>query len=327
MKRILYSLIITAAFLTVPVGIIFAAHIEDGINQVAVSFSNLTGGTEDSLQAPFNLSSVGLSESLFIAADGLDVDVKEGNNHIAFMPGSTRIQMLGCFTNAAANQTAGCNDATVDDLALPTLNGEIFEFAADNQFRILHVNVTTPAVANWTVVWEYWNGSAYVAFTNVSDNTDGFTIAGLHTVSFDFPAADLWGLETLHAIEGYWIQARVSAVTTITSVPIGGQAWYETGRWWTIIPDIAPSQEVQYNVHLDVPDSDKTFHYYFPHTDGVSVTSSSTVSLTGSYVAEWTGYFDMTAPVTGTTKKIGFKSGAIEITIPADGIIQARIFE
>ena len=319
---------ITAAFLSVPIGIALAAHIGDGINQITVSWRNATGTTISNAQAPFNLSSVSLADSLFMGVNGLDVDVRAGASHIEYMPGTSRVEMLACFNNAAANETAACNESTSDDVTLPITGSAVYEFAADNQFHILHVTVSTPAIADWTVVWEYWDGAAYVALSNVSDGTNGFTTSGHHLIQFDFPLAGEWGLETLHAVEGYWIRARVSSATSVTIPPTAEQVWYETGRWWAIIPEISPAEEVQYDAHFDVEGGySKAFHYYFPHIDGVIVTDDVTVQLTGAYSAEWKGYFDMTEPLTGTTKKIAFKDASVEVTIPSAGLIQAKIFE
>jgi len=327
MNKILQGLVITVAFLSVPVGIAVAGHLDDGINQIRVTFRNITGVPVTNTQAGFNLSSVALSDTLFMSADGMDTDVKEAGEHVGFMPGTDKVQMLACFNNAAGNETAACNNTTVGDVTLPITGSNVYEVAADNQFRILHVDITTATDAVWTVEWQYWDGASYVPLANVSDGTAGFTNAGLNVISFDFPAADLWGLETLHAVEGYWIRAEITAFTSLVTPPTAEQVWYETGRWWVLLEEITPAEEVQFDVHLDVPASDKTFHYYFPHTDGITVANDVTVQLTGAWVAEWTGYFNMTEPISGSDKKIAFKNGSVEITIPAEGIIQAKIFE
>ena len=326
-KKFLFFTFLSLCLLSMPLAVVFAGHLEDGLNRIIVLFLNPTGNNQVHLQAPFALSTVDLVDTFYIDSDALDVDVRQGSSHIAFMPGTGKVQMLGCFDNAATNQTAACNSVGINDVTLPVTSSGVFEFAADNQFRILHLEISTPAVADWTVVWEYWNGSAYVALANVNDTSEGLTVDGHSHVLFDFPAAGLWGSETLHAVDGYWIRARVSAATTITSVPIGAQVWYETGRWWAIIPSIESGQQVSYDTHMSVGDSDKTFHYFFPHTDGISVADAATIEITGSQVMEFKGYFDTTEPVTGTTKKIAFKGAALEITIPAEGLIQVKMFE
>ena len=328
MIKLFQYAVIIFALLAIPAGVTFANHIGDGINQIIISWRNLTGNTLEHIQAPFNLSSVALSESLFIAPDAMNVDMRESGDHVAFMPGTGRIDMLGCVNGSAVNETAECIEDTADDMIFPITPAGTYEFVADNQFRVLHLQISTPVIASaYTIQWEYWNGSAYVALSNVLDGTDNLSKDGLHTITFDFPAAGLWPQATLHSIEGYWIQMDVQTATSVTQNPLGQEAWYETGRWWTLLSNIEPAEEGQHNLHLDVADSDRTYHQYFPHADGTVLADDATVELTGSYSVSVDAYFDTTAPITGSAKKIAFKDSSIEVTVPAAGIIQAKIYE
>jgi hypothetical protein len=289
---------------------------------IPIIVSNTLGTTQTSKQVGANLSSVNMIESELIDADALDTEVDA-----AYMPGTAMTRILACFDDLAADVTTECQSATADDVVLPALATEVFEFAADNQFRTLWLDVTTPAIADWTIEWQYYNGSSYVAFDGVVDGTDEFTETGLDSVSWTFPISGAWPQATLHSIEGYWVRAEVSAFTSITQDPLAAEVFYETGRWWVYVDTIGNNEQRQFNLDLGVSPDPKTFHHYFPHTDGVVVPDDATIEITGSHSIDIQGFFDMTEPVTGSEKKIMFKDLSIEVTIPAEGIIQVKVFE
>lgn len=75
----------------------------------------------------------------------------------------------------------------------------------------------TQEARNITVVWEYWNGSSWVSLTT-QDNTEGFKNLGVNSVSWQIPSA--WTTTTVNSIVGYWIRARISAVSSDPQIPI-----------------------------------------------------------------------------------------------------------
>jgi len=305
---------------------VLADHAGTSVVQLPVLINNNTGSDAANIQLPFNLSSNSLVNSFYINATGLNADVQEGSAHAPFMPGTGQVQMLGCFNNAAASETAACNNSTAGDITLPAAINEVYDFAFDNQASRLHVNLSTAGVVDWTVTWKYYNGTSFVTGSNVSDGTLGFTQAGSNVVSWDFPAAGLWPASTLHSTLGYWVRAEVTAATSVTTPPLGQQVWYETGRWWVFEDAIANNEQKGYDAKLQIT-TPRTFNYYFPHTAGVTASDSATIELTGNYVVELKGYFDVTAPLTGTDKRILFKDSAFEVTIPTEGVIQVQIYE
>ncbi len=86
------------------------------------------------------------------------------------------------------------------------------------------------------------------------------------------------------------------------------------------------NEQKKYDSHLQIA-TPRSFNYYFPHTSGATASDAATLELTGSYVVEFKGFFDVTAPVTGTEKRVLFKEDAFEIVIPSSGIIQVQVFE
>lgn len=228
---------------------VIADHTGDATVTIPILITNDTTADAEDVQLSFNLSSQDLIDKFYIESDGFNSDIQKGSSHLAYMPGTGRVQLLACFANTSPETTL-CNDASADDMTLPVTASDVFEFAFDNQARHLWVNTSTVGVADWTVQWQYYNGSAYVPLTGVSDGTGGFTVGGLQKVTWDFPAAGDWPESTLYSISGYWIRAEVTSATSVTTPPQGQQAWYETGRWWVVEPAIAADEEIIYSAQL-----------------------------------------------------------------------------
>ena len=293
-----------------------------GINIAPIIITNISGSLQEHAQLPFNLSSWTLIDGEWMDSDALFTSMDD-----PYMPATTQVRMLACFNDAAADETTACNNATTGDLTLPTAVNEVYEFALDNQAAHVWVNVDTAAVATWTVEWQYFNGSTHVAFSNVGDGTSEFETAGLNRVTWDFPTSGAWPKSTLHAIAGYWLRAEVTAVSSVTTPPTGSRAYYETGRWWTFASSIEPSEQRRFDLNLET-DTTRSFHNYFPHTDGIITSDTAGLELgANEWVIELKGYIDATAPGSGADKKIIFKDAAFEVTIPAAGIIQVQIIE
>ena len=128
------------------------------------------------------------------------------------------------------DETAAANSATANDMTLlpaaPAVN-DAYYFGYDYRTRKVSVNIGTQGVGTWTITWEYYNGSAWTALSGVSDGTAGFTAAaGEKDVTYTLPTD--WAKTSVNGASKYWIRARVSAFTSITTQPLGTQA-YGTG--------------------------------------------------------------------------------------------------
>ena len=82
---------------------------------------------------------------------------------------------------------------------------------------------------NITVLWEYWNGSAWVTLT-ATDNTDMLRREGVHSVSWTIPTA--WATTTVNGVVGWFVRARTSAVAAGSVTPIQANRYVYT----TILP-------------------------------------------------------------------------------------------
>ena len=129
------------------------------------------------------------------------------------------------------DETTEANEGTGDDMTLlplvPVANDAYYLGHTSRTFAEAKFSVTTAGAGTWTVVWEYWNGTAWVALSNVVDGSAGFT-TGVATYSVTFTKPADWATTTVESLTGYWIRGRVSVVTVVTTQPTGGQAWIVT---------------------------------------------------------------------------------------------------
>jgi hypothetical protein len=123
----------------------------------------------------------------------------------------------------AAAQNPAANDMTLLPAA-PAVN-DAYYFGFSRPWDLLWLNVGTAGVGTWTLTWEYWNGTAWTALADVVDDTITFTMAGTKKVGFTRPGD--WVSTTILAMNLYWIRARVSNFTGMTTQPLGTQAWCE----------------------------------------------------------------------------------------------------
>lgn len=128
------------------------------------------------------------------------------------------------------------NEDTADDVevlpATPAVDDAAYFGVAASTFQQVDLNITTQGAGTWTITWEYWNGSAWTALSGVTDGTTGFTAAtGIKSVSFTEPSD--WGKCLVDGQYAYWIRARVSAYTSVTTPPQVGQGWIidSDGAW------------------------------------------------------------------------------------------------
>ena len=138
--------------------------------------------------------------------------------------------MLGAVADDGGSQTdetTEANNTTANDMTLlpatPAVN-DAFYFGSDLTFNNLKLAIGTAGAGTWTIVWEYWNGSAWSVCVDISDGTTGFTAAaGEHNVTHT-PQSN-WAKNTVDSISAYWIRGRVSAYTSVTTQPKGTQSW------------------------------------------------------------------------------------------------------
>jgi hypothetical protein len=129
----------------------------------------------------------------------------------------------GAYTDFSTEAAEG----TADDVELlpatPAAEDATYFGLPDETFERVDIQITTQGAGTWTITWEYWDGDAWQTLT-VTDGTTGFTAAA-GTVSVTFTAPSDWAENTVDSVKCYWIRARVSAYTSVTTQPLAGQVW------------------------------------------------------------------------------------------------------
>lgn len=124
---------------------------------------------------------------------------------------------LASFTD----DTRDANDADANDApmmpATQALNDATY-FGHDAHFYGLDINIGTAKGGTWTLTWEYWNGSAWVSLTNVTDGTNGFATTGAQVIDWTMPVD--WAKTTVDGANRYWARARISSFTSSGTVPL-----------------------------------------------------------------------------------------------------------
>ncbi|MDD3007059.1 MAG: right-handed parallel beta-helix repeat-containing protein [Candidatus Pacebacteria bacterium] len=124
------------------------------------------------------------------------------------------------------DETTEANESTTNDMALlpaaPAVD-DVYYFGYDYRTRKVTLNISTAGVGTYTITWEYYDGSTWTALSGVTDGTTGFTVAGTNDITYTLPTD--WAKTTINSTEKYYIRAKVSAFTSITTQPLGAQAY------------------------------------------------------------------------------------------------------
>jgi len=137
----------------------------------------------------------------------------------------------GVFTTYTAEAASDDPDDVFPLPASPAVSDAAY-FGAGRRFGYLEVNMTTPGVGVWTVVWEYWDGGAWadLAPFGLIDGTQAFTITGLLTVALASLPGD-WALTTVDGVEAFYWRARVD-------FSLGGITQAAAGRVTAFVPNL-----------------------------------------------------------------------------------------
>ena len=111
--------------------------------------------------------------------------------------------------------------------ATPAAVNDACYFGHTSVFNGVSVLVATAPsmVITWT--WEYYNGATWVTLTTLSNGIIPTMTAGVHALSFN-PPTD-WASVAVNAVTAYYIRARISSYTSVTTRPIFNQGY--VGKW------------------------------------------------------------------------------------------------
>ena len=115
-----------------------------------------------------------------------------------------------------------------DDMTLlplsPAVDDAYYFGQTTAKFGKIHLLLGQEGVGDYEIVWEYWNGSAWVDLSTkheLSDGSDGFTAEAdeWHVIEFNRPGN--WATTSVNSITAYWVRARVSEFTSMSQQPLG----------------------------------------------------------------------------------------------------------
>jgi len=146
----------------------------------------------------------------------------------------------GAFTDYSAES----QNLTADDInllpAAPAAEDAIY-IGSDVKFERLNYDETTAGAGTWTITWEIYEGGSWS-----SANITASTAAQFQTDSLlpwvDIDDTSSWTTTTINGQEAYWIRARLSSFTSLTTQP-------KAAVFWTT--PVAPATEI-YAQHVIV---------------------------------------------------------------------------
>lgn len=153
------------------------------------------------------------------------------------------------------DETTDINSAATADVTLANTIGNMWYFGYDYLFSNMVVQIST-AQAGGTIVWEYWNGTAWSSFTM----TGVLTAAGWARLTFTPNAS--WAATSVNGVSKYYIRMRISA--TFTTAPILSRA--HIGGWLTTYDAIGAATDAGIN----------------PYSNATSLTPAATSNFSGS---------------------------------------------
>lgn len=126
------------------------------------------------------------------------------------------------------DETTEANSAGADDMTLlpatPAVNDAYYLGHATKKFCAIKLNQGIAGSGTWTILVEYWNGTAWATLTTGLDTVTDFTV-GTSTYFITFEPPSDWATTTVDSNVAYWVRWRVSAYTSVTTQPKGTQAW------------------------------------------------------------------------------------------------------
>lgn len=125
----------------------------------------------------------------------------------------------GVFTSYVAE----ANNQTEDDFpllpAVPVVGDAVY-FGAIYPISALSMRIDTAADGVFTIVWETWDGAAWVTPETVQDGSVSFSAPGVVRVNIGGAAQQ--ATTTVNGVLAYWVRARVTAFTSLATVPLAG---------------------------------------------------------------------------------------------------------
>lgn len=145
-------------------------------------------------------------------------------NIIGWMVGDRMEGAVADDGGVQTDETSAANSPDQADMhllpATPAVN-DAYYFGGRHTFNRLLLDVFQ-GIGDWTVTWEYWDGAAWTALSDVIDGTNGFRVQGIGSASYTKPTN--WAVASVLGISCYWIRGRVSAYAGVSVQSLGNKS-------------------------------------------------------------------------------------------------------
>ena len=203
-------------------------HLGNATGTNLVTFGEVTGtGVDEEGSAGINFSSAG-DAPFWIEAIDANVDNAEYFGCNLTGPPAIYDDQVRNFKQednsggpSFIDDTRDANDpGTNDTAAFPSGAGanDACYFGHNEKFYSVTIAIAVAAgegSGTYTVTWEYYNGTAWAALTDVTDGTNAFKTGGTNVVDYAIP--DDWAKVTVDTDNRYWIRARRDGGTVTTN--------------------------------------------------------------------------------------------------------------
>ena len=152
---------------------------------------------------------------------GLDIIVKARNQGIA-----VKVWQEDNSGASFVDETIDASSNATGDVAMypatPAIN-DAFYLSHTEQFDSVRIDILTAAAGTHTLLWEYWNGSAWASLTVTRDDTTNMTAVGTDSiVQWTIPGN--WAATTVNGSSSlFYVRLRISAFTSMTTVPLASK--------------------------------------------------------------------------------------------------------
>lgn len=155
-----------------------------------------------------------------------DEDVIGWARHIfggSFYGSMTKVWQADASAGTFVDETTDANStADADWTVFPgtEATGDYVAIGFTEEFtRLVFDYANGTAGVGGSVTWEYWNGDAWVALSNVTDATAGFTTAAADNLSVTWTRPTDWAARVINSGKPlYYVRARITAVYTTNPV-------------------------------------------------------------------------------------------------------------
>jgi len=135
---------------------------------------------------------------------------------------------------ALTTETVDAYDAGADDFVIWQADCKLADavyFGGAVPWSVLSITYGQETDSDATVVYEYWNGTAWTA-VDVTDTSTAFTVAaGTKTMTLDDGAPSDWAAVAVNSVTGYWLRLRITTATasiTVTQSATGSYGYLTT---------------------------------------------------------------------------------------------------